>query len=103
MLFRSPDGDDYLELMLYDTLPAPDRRGTANHIALMVPDMAKALATLETQPARKDYSRQIAAQTGVNRRRQANLYDPDGTRVELMEPNTIDGQPPAPSTLPPPR
>ena len=100
---RVPDGDDYLELMLYDTLPAPDRRGTANHIALMVPDMAKALATLETQPARKDYSRQIAAQTGVNRRRQANLYDPDGTRVELMEPNTIDGQPPAPSTLPPPR
>jgi catechol 2,3-dioxygenase-like lactoylglutathione lyase family enzyme len=100
---RVPDGDDYLEFMLYDTLPAPDRRGTANHIALMVPDMAQALATLEAQPARKDYNRQIAAQTGVNRRRQANLYDADGTRVELMEPNTIDGQPPPPSTLPPPR
>jgi lactoylglutathione lyase len=32
-----------------------------------------------------------------------NLFDPDGTRVELMEPETIDGQPAPPSTLPPPR
>ena len=22
-----------------------------------------------------------------------NLFDPDGTRVELMEPDTVDGQP----------
>jgi lactoylglutathione lyase len=100
---RVPDGDDYIEFMLYDTLPAPDRRGTANHICLVVPDMPKALAALEAQPARKDYTRQIATQTGVNRKRQANLYDPDGTRVELMEPDTIDGKPAPPSTLPPPR
>jgi lactoylglutathione lyase len=100
---RVPEGEDYVEFMLYDTLPAPDRRGTANHICLVVPVMAKALAALEAQPARKDYARQIATQTGVNRKRQANLYDPDGTRVELMEPDTIDGQPAPPSTLPPPR
>jgi len=31
------------------------------------------------------------------------LFDPDGTRIELMEPNTIDGQPAPSSTLPPPR
>jgi len=65
--------------------------------------MAAALAKLETEPGRKDYTRQIATQTGVNRKRQANLYDPDGTRVELMEPTTVDGQPAPPSTLPPPR
>jgi lactoylglutathione lyase len=100
---RVPDGDDYIEFMLYDTLPAPDRRGTANHVCLVVPDVAKAVAKLEAQPARKDYSRQIAPQTGINRRRQANLYDPDGTRVELMEADTIDGQPAPPSTQPPPR
>ena len=100
---RAPDGDDYIEFMLYDTLPAPDRRGTANHICLVVPDMAKAVAALEAQPARKDYARQIATQTGINRKRQANLYDPDGTRVELMEADTIDGKPVPPSTLPPPR
>jgi lactoylglutathione lyase len=100
---RVPDGDDYVEFMLYDTLPAPDRRGTANHICLVVPDMTKALAVIEAQPARKDYTRALDPHIGVNRKRQSNFYDPDGTRVELMEPNTIDGQPAPPSTLPPPR
>jgi len=38
----------------------------------------------------------------VNRKRQVNLFDPDGTRVELMEPVTIDGKPTPPSTAPPP-
>ena len=28
-------------------------------------------------------------QIGVNGRYQLNLYDPDGTRVELMEPFTV--------------
>jgi lactoylglutathione lyase len=41
--------------------------------------------------------------TGINRKRQVNLFDPDGTRVELMEPDTIDGRPVPSSTLPPPR
>jgi hypothetical protein len=31
-----------------------------------------------------------------------NLYDPDGTRVELMEPFTADGKPVTPSAAPPP-
>jgi hypothetical protein len=31
-----------------------------------------------------------------------NVYDPDGTRVELMEPNTVDGQAAPPSTAPAP-
>jgi lactoylglutathione lyase len=41
-------------------------------------------------------------QIGINRKRQLNLYDPDGTRVELMEPQTVDGKPAPPSTAPPP-
>jgi lactoylglutathione lyase len=41
-------------------------------------------------------------QVGKNGKRQVNLYDPDGTRVELMEANTVDGKPVAPSTAPPP-
>ena len=47
------------------------------------------------------YDREIVIQTGVNRKRQLNVYDPDGTRVELMEPTTVDGVP-APSSTPPP-
>ena len=38
----------------------------------------------------------------VNRKRQINLYDPDGTRIELMEANTVDGKPAPTSIAPPP-
>ena len=100
---RVPDGTDYLEFMLYEQKPAPDRRGNAHHLCLMVPDAAKAVAALESRPARKGYTRTIEVRTGINRKRQVNLFDPDGTRVELMEPDTIDGQPTPPSTLPPPK
>jgi lactoylglutathione lyase len=40
--------------------------------------------------------------TGVNGKRQINYYDPDGTRVEIMEPTTADGKPVPPSTATPP-
>jgi lactoylglutathione lyase len=73
-----------------------------HHICLLVPNIEKAVADLEARPARRDYDRKMEIQTGVNRKRQCNLYDPDGTRVELMEPGTIDGAPAPPSTAPPP-
>jgi catechol 2,3-dioxygenase-like lactoylglutathione lyase family enzyme len=100
---RVPHGDDYLELMLYDQLPPPDQRGGKNHVCLMVPDVAQAVARLESRPTRKLYPRSIEVKVGVNRKRQANLFDPDGTRIELMEPTTVDGQPTPSSTAPPPR
>jgi lactoylglutathione lyase len=99
----APEGQDYLEFMLYQELPAAGKRGTEHHICLFVPDMAKAVASLEARPARKDYKGTLEIRTGVNRKRQCNLYDPDGTRVELMEPATIDGKPTPPSNAPPPR
>ncbi|MCC6392418.1 MAG: VOC family protein [Bryobacterales bacterium] len=98
-----PDGTDYIEFMLYDRMPAPDKRGTAHHIALEVPDMAQAVAMLEAKPARKNYSRTMEIRVGINRRRQCNLYDPDGIRVELMEPRTVDGAPAPSSNAPPVR
>ena len=99
---KVPDGDDYLELMLYKDMPAPDKRGTQHHICLFVPDIEKSLARLEALPERKNYTRPLEIRTGVNRKRQLNLYDPDGTRVELMEPHTIDRKPAPPSDAPPP-
>lgn len=100
---RVPDGTDYVELMLYGDTPTPERRGSAHHLCLVVPDAAKAVAALDTRPARAGYTRPVEIRTGINRKRQVNLFDPDGTRVELMEPNTIDGKPTPSSTLPPPR
>ena len=92
-----PESEDYLEFMLYTDLPAPDKRGAQHHICLEVPDIEKALAQLNASPFRKDYTLPIEIKTGINRKRQINLYDPDGTRIELMENKTIDGIP-TPST-----
>ncbi|HWX54718.1 MAG TPA: VOC family protein [Verrucomicrobiae bacterium] len=100
---RVPDGDDYIEFMLGSAPPDAAQMGGKNHICLVVPDIAKAVATLEARPARKNYTRPIEIKTGVNGKRQANLFDPDGTRVELMEPNTADGKPVPSSTAPAPR
>jgi lactoylglutathione lyase len=97
-----PDGKDFLEFMLYSELPEPDKRGSAHHFCLEVPDMAQAKTTLESRAAKIGYTQPMEIQVGVNRKRQMNLWDPDGTRVELMEPNTIDGVPTPPSTAPAP-
>jgi catechol 2,3-dioxygenase-like lactoylglutathione lyase family enzyme len=98
---RVPDGDDYVEFMLYRTLPT-DKFGTKNHISLVVPDIAKAVAELQSRPAYKTYGKELIIATGVNQKRQVNMYDSDSTRVELMEPNTVTGKPTPPSTAPPP-
>jgi hypothetical protein len=74
-----------------------------NHISLEVPDVPKSAAELETRPARKLYARTIEHKTGINRRRLLNLFDPDGTRTELMEPDTVDGVAPVWSNAPAPR
>jgi catechol 2,3-dioxygenase-like lactoylglutathione lyase family enzyme len=99
---KVPDGDDYVELMLYGTLPAPSGWGTKNHLSLMVPDIDKAVATLEARTYFDSYGKALKIATGVNGKRQVNIYDPDGTRVELMEPNTVSGKPTPSSTAPPP-
>ena len=98
-----PDGEDYLEFMLYKDLPAPDQRLSQHHICLVTPDIAQAKAKLEATAYARTYTRGMEIRTGTNRRRQLNLYDPDGTRVELMEPVTIDGVPTPSSIAPPPR
>ena len=100
---RVPDGKDYLEMMLYKETPDARQLGVKNHICLVVADIQEAVATLEARPVYKDYGQKIEIKTGVNGKRQANLFDPDGTRVELMEPETANGKPVPSSTAPPPQ
>jgi len=97
-----PDGVDYVEFMLYRAPNDPKTWGGKNHVALSVPNIHAALARLQANPAAKNYTRSMEVKTGTNQKRQLNLFDPDGTRVELMEPVTITGKPTPPSTAPPP-
>lgn len=97
---RVPDGSDYVEFMLY--ADKPSGWGTKNHIALSVPDVAKAVADLAARPAFAAYGKPLKPQVGINQKRQVNLYDPDGTRAELMEESTITGKPTPSSTAPVP-
>jgi len=87
---RVPDGTDYLEYMLYPAAP-PNRRqlGSAHHVALLVPDIQQALETVRARLTPGDANRGATPNIGVNNRWQLNLFDPDGTRVELMEPWTV--------------
>jgi catechol 2,3-dioxygenase-like lactoylglutathione lyase family enzyme len=95
-----PGDADYIELMLYDKVPG--NYGSSNHTSLVVPDMQEAIATLRDRAATAGYTKPLEIREGKNHKRQVNLYDPDGTRVELMEPQTVDGKPAPSSTAPPP-
>lgn len=99
---RVPNGQDYIELMLYSG--APKNFGTENHVSLVVPSMSKAIAELKARPYYQTYvatyGKPLDVHVGVNGKRQVNLYDPDGTRVELMEPFTANGKPVPPSQAP---
>lgn len=99
---KVPDGEDYVELMLYRSLGDPSGWGTKNHLSLVVPVIEKSVAELESRPYYKTYGQTLSIHTGVNGKRQANLYDPDRTRVEIMEANTVSGKPVPSSTAPPP-
>lgn len=99
---RVPDGEDYVEFMLYNQAPTRDSLLTKHHICLEVADVAKAGAMLQARKLPEGSKPPDAMKTGVNGKRQINYFDPDGTRVEIMEPGTFDGKPVPPSTAPPP-
>lgn len=77
-----PDGTDWIEFMLNVPADADKRTlGVMNHIALGVSDIHAAQQQLIKNGLKADEQPQI----GRDGKWQLNLYDPDGTRVELME------------------
>ncbi len=86
---RVPDGTDYLEYMLVTDPPDRRARGVLHHLCLRVPDMQAAWEEVARRAARLEQPAPSPPQIGVNGRYQLNLYDSDGTRVELMEPFTV--------------
>jgi catechol 2,3-dioxygenase-like lactoylglutathione lyase family enzyme len=85
-----PDGHDWLEYMMVgpgSTVPEDhvDARelGVLNHVSLGVPNMEAAVTRLYAEDRLSE--RHDGPSMGRDGKWQANLYDPDGTRVELME------------------
>lgn len=81
MAMQVPDGTDWIEYMLRIP-PEPDKhtRGVMYHISLGVPSVADAAKELHA----KGYTFE-EPKIGRDGKWQLNLYDPDQTRVELME------------------
>ncbi|HZR65387.1 MAG TPA: VOC family protein [Terriglobales bacterium] len=79
-----PDGTDWLEYML-NIKPDADQHtlGVMDHISLGVKDIKQAQAELEAH-GWKEHGNEHA-QMGRDGKWQLNVYDPDFTRVELME------------------
>jgi catechol 2,3-dioxygenase-like lactoylglutathione lyase family enzyme len=85
-----PDGHDWLEYMMVgptsdvslDKVDAHEL-GVLNHVSLGVPNMESAMTKLIAE--NRLSPRHDGPQMGLDGKWQANLYDPDGTRIELME------------------
>jgi catechol 2,3-dioxygenase-like lactoylglutathione lyase family enzyme len=79
-----PDGTDWLEYMLNQP-EHPDLQltGVMNHISLGVADMKQTQKILESRGWKPHGEEK--AQMGRDGKWQLNLYDPDFTRIELME------------------
>jgi len=85
-----PDGRDWMEYMMVGpgsgvAAEKVDARqlGVLNHLSLGVPNMQAAVTTLYREDRLSP--RHDGPQMGLDGKWQANFYDPDGTRVELME------------------
>ncbi|HEX8984127.1 MAG TPA: VOC family protein [Bryobacteraceae bacterium] len=81
---RVPDGADWIEYMLNVTNPSPRTRGVMNHLALGVPSIAEGYETVTARGMKAE-----KPLIGRDGKWQLNLYDPDLTRAELMEPKPV--------------
>jgi lactoylglutathione lyase len=81
---RVPDGTDWLEYMLNVHNPSPHTLGVMHHLSLGVPDIQAGYNTVVARGLKCD-----KPQIGRDGKWQLNLYDPNGTRAELMEPKPV--------------
>lgn len=79
-----PDGTDWLEYMLNQSEhPELQLTGVMNHISFGVPDMKRAQAVMESHSWKPHGDEQ--AEIGKDGKWQLDVFDPDLTRIELME------------------
>jgi len=99
---RVPDGTDWVEFMLYGQMPNLAKIGVNHHLGLLVPDVTAAAAMLRGRPLTPGATFDPVFIVGKDNKRQIHAFDPDGTRVEIMEAGPVDGKPAPSSDAPPP-
>jgi catechol 2,3-dioxygenase-like lactoylglutathione lyase family enzyme len=82
---RVPDGTDWLEYMLNVHNPDPRLLGVMHHLSLGVPSVEEGYEL----SLKRGYKPSEKPQIGRDGKWQFNLYDPNYTRVELMEPKPV--------------
>jgi catechol 2,3-dioxygenase-like lactoylglutathione lyase family enzyme len=83
---RVPEGTDWLEYMLNVHDPSPRTLGVMHHFSLGVPSVKDSYQEI-VKRGMKDVE---APKIGRDGKWQLNLYDPDLTRAELMEPTPVE-------------
>lgn len=81
---RVPNGTNWLEYMLNVKDFSKRTLGINHHLALGVPSVAAAAKIISARGYKP-----VKPQIGRDGKWQLNLYDPDGTRIELMEPKPV--------------
>jgi catechol 2,3-dioxygenase-like lactoylglutathione lyase family enzyme len=82
---RVPEGTDWLEYMLNVRNPSPKTLGVMHHFGLGAPSVEAAYQRLLDRGVTPSEKPKI----GRDGKWQLNLYDPNLTRVELMEPKPV--------------
>ena len=82
---RVPDGTDWLEYMLNVHNPSPRTLGVMHHLALGVPDIQAGYRLVKSRGLNAE-----PPKVGRDGKWQLNLYDPNMTRAELMEPKPVE-------------
>ncbi|MFT4113486.1 VOC family protein [Silvibacterium sp.] len=102
-----PDGHDWLEYMLTSGPSgsgiqdvSQKQLGVLNHFSIGVVNMEKAVTTLDAGD--RIHGEHSPMQLGKDGKWQFNLFDPDGTRVELMEYEPVEKPCRSPFTAPNP-
>jgi lactoylglutathione lyase len=81
---RVPEGSDWLEYMLNVRSPSSHTLGVMHHLALGVPNIETAYKSVVARGYKAEQPK-----IGRDGKWQLNLYDPDYTRAELMEPKPV--------------
>jgi catechol 2,3-dioxygenase-like lactoylglutathione lyase family enzyme len=83
---RVPEGTDWLEYMLNVHTPDPHELGVMHHFALGTESVKAGYETA----VKRGYKSSERPQIGRDGKWQFNMYDPNFTRVELMEPKPVE-------------